>query len=82
MKKYMLYLDDGHDVFKVFVPAKNEKMAREFVKGNGEVVAVKDVTEDYLISADKVASALRNACFGKAEIDFILRSLVEFNIAN
>lgn len=45
MKKYMVYMDDGRDCFKAAIPAANEKAARKYVEGNGEVVAIKDVTE-------------------------------------
>lgn len=31
MKKYMVYMDDGRDCFKVAVPAKTEKEARKYV---------------------------------------------------
>lgn len=80
MKKYMVYLDDNTDCYKLAIPAKDEKTAREYVQGNGEVIAVKEVTNDYPISADKVAQALQNAGFGKYEMDFITRALQEINI--
>lgn len=80
MKKYMVYMDDGKDCFKVAVPAKSEKAAREYVKGNGEIIAVKDITEDFPISAEKVASALLSAHFGEIEIDLITRCLQMNNI--
>lgn len=75
MKKYMVYMDDGRDCFKVAVPATNEKEARKYVEGNGEVIAIKDITEDFPISLDKVAQALTNAQFGQVEIDLITRCL-------
>ena len=75
MKKYMVYMDDTRDCFKVAVPAKDEKTARKYVEGNGEVIAVKDVTNDYPISLDKVSDALKNARFGQIEIDLITRCL-------
>lgn len=75
MKKYMVYMDDGRDCFKVAVPAMSEKEARKYVEGNGEVIAIKDVTEDFPISLDKVAQALKNAQFGQIEIDLITRCL-------
>lgn len=81
MKKYMVYLDDGKDCYKLAIPAKDEKAAREYVQGNGEVIAVKEVTNDYSISVDKVAQALQNAGFGKYEMDYITRALQEINIA-
>ena len=74
-------MDDGKNCFKIAVPAKNEKAAREYVKGNGEIIAVKDVTEDFPISADKVAEALLSAHFGEIEIDLITRCLQMSNIA-
>lgn len=80
MKKYFVYMDDGHDVYKVAVPAKDEKTVRAYVEGNGEVVAIKDVTSDYFISSEKVTNALKNSGFGSAEINFIIRALEECNI--
>lgn len=80
MKKYMVYLDDGKNAYKVAIPAKDEKAAREYVQGNGEVIAVKDVTQNYPISADKVADALKNASFGQIEIDLITRALQQIDI--
>ena len=41
MKKYMVYLDDGKDCFKAAIPAANEKAARKYVEGNGEVIAAR-----------------------------------------
>lgn len=78
LKKYMVYMDDGSEnggCFKVAIPAKNEKEARKYVEGNGEVIAIKDVTEMYPIDADKVAKALANAKFGRTETMFMLRAL-------
>ena len=73
-------MDDGKSCFKIAVPAKNEKTAREYVKGNGEIIAVKDVTEEFPISAEKVANALLSAHFGEIEIDLITRCLQMNNI--
>ena len=81
MKKFMIYMDDGRDCFKIAVSAKNEKEARQYVEGNGEIIAVKDVTKDYPISIDKVVDALINANFGCDEIAFIERCLTINNIA-
>ncbi len=75
MRKFMVYMDDGRDVYKLAIPAADEADARKYTEGNGEVISVKDVTEDYPISLDKVVEALRLAQFGQAEIDFISRCL-------
>ena len=80
MKKYMVYMDDGKNCFKIAVPAKNEKSAIEYVKGNGEIIAVKDITEEFPISTEKVSNALLSAYFGEIEIDLIIRCLQMNNI--
>lgn len=82
MKKFMVYLDDGDHVYKVAIPAKDEKAAREYVQGNGEVIAVKDITVDYPISAEKVSQALKKASFGETEINLITIALQQINICD
>lgn len=81
LRKYIVYLDDGYDAMRLFIPAENEESARHYVRGNGEVVAIRDVTEEYPISLDKVCKALESASFGKAEIDLIMRTLLGTGIA-
>jgi hypothetical protein len=46
-KKYIAYLDDGESVIKVAVPANNAAGVKRDVAGNGEIVKIKDVTEEY-----------------------------------
>lgn len=77
MKKYMVYLDDGNNVFKLAIPANSESDVREYVRGNGEIIAIKDVTSDYPISMPKVRAALKDADFGDYEIDFISRVITD-----
>lgn len=81
MKKYMVYMESGNDLYKVAVPADSEKKAREYVNGNGDVLLVKDVTEEYYIDAYKVAGTLLDAGFGEKEVDFIVRTLQQTRIA-
>lgn len=81
MKKYLVYLDDSTDCFKVAVPANDEKAARKYVEGNGEIIAVKDISDDYPIDLNKVVQALRSAQFGQIEIDLITRCLSFNDIA-
>lgn len=52
MKKYMVYLEIKEDVFKMAVPAKNEDDALAYVKGNGDVIAIKDVKPRHAESMD------------------------------
>lgn len=82
MKKYFVYLESGDDVIKVAVPANNEKEARAFCEGNGEVIAIRDITDRYPISKDYIAKALINAGFGQTETDLVTRALYTIGIAD
>lgn len=81
LKKYMVYLDDGQACFKVAVPAESVAKAEEYTSGNGEIIAVKDISEDYPISIEKVIDALKQADFGQTEIDLIARTLRDTGLA-
>lgn len=81
-KKYSVYIDDGQNCFKVAIPARNEAEARKYVEGNGEVIAVKEITEDFPISVEKVETALSMYGFGQTEKDLITRTLLMTNIAD
>lgn len=74
LKEFLVYLDDGHDAFRVPVPAANLEAAKEYVNGNGEIVAIKDVTGEYPIGLENVREAL-NTHFGETEMALILRTL-------
>lgn len=84
---FMVYVDggtdhDGNDIMmKIAVPAKDEQDARDYVAGNGEIIAVRDVSDEYRISASRVYDALENAGFTQHEIDFIVRTLQRTEIA-
>ena len=80
MKKYMVYLEDSENVYKIAVPADSEQEAIEFCRGNGDLVAVKDVTEEYQISEDKITKALLNSGFGRIETDFVIRALYKIRL--
>ena len=77
MKKlnvYSVYLDDRKDVFRVTVPAASKKDAAEYVRGNGDVVAIKPADlQD--IDLDALADTLKRAQWGQMEIDIITRAL-------
>ena len=82
LKKYIVFLDDRDNCYKVAVPAENEAAARKYCEGNGEIIAVKDATEDYPISASCVLEALNARGFGKIEKDLIIRTLLISGIAD
>ena len=77
MKKltvYNVYLDDGQSAFRVTVPAASKKDAADYVKGNGEIVAIKPADlQD--IDLDCLADTLKRAQWGQEEIDVITRAL-------
>lgn len=72
MGKWRVYLDDGDICMKIAVPG-TKKDAIRFVEGNGEVIAVRDITDEVPISESKVREALERASFGKTEMDLIVR---------
>ena len=84
---FMVYVDggtdhDGNDILmKIAVPAKDEQDARDYVSGNGEIIAVRDVSDEYRISASRIYDALEKANFTQHEIDFIVRTLQRTEIA-
>lgn len=84
---FMVYIDggtdhDGNDILmKIAVPAKDEQDARDYVSGNGEIVAVWDVSDQYRINASRVYDALGKANFTQHEIDFIVQTLQRTEIA-
>lgn len=85
--KYLVYIDggsdhDGRDVLmKIAVPARDEQDARDYVYGNGDIVAVREVSDDIRINAGRVYDALEKAGFSQTEIDFIVRTLTRTEVA-
>ncbi len=76
LKIYKVYIEDTTNgkCYSTFVPAENEKEAVKFCDGNGECVAVKDVS-DYKIYLDALTETLTNNGWGRAEIEIITRTL-------
>lgn len=75
MKIYKAYLDDGKNLYKVFRPSDSKKSFIEQYGGNGEIIKIEDVTEDFPISLQKVYDALSIAHFGEVEKDIIISCL-------
>ena len=80
MNVYDLYMDDGHSTFKVTVPATSVKSAKEYVQGNGDIVAVKP-SELQDIDLNCLADTLKRAQWGQQEIDVITRALAQCGLA-
>lgn len=81
LRIYKVYMADtdretGEDhAFIVTVPAEDEDKARDYCAGNGEIIAVRDVTDEYPIDIDSVVDALKVAGFGRIECDIVGRAL-------
>ena len=80
MNIYDLYMDDGHSTFKVTVPATSVKSAKEYVRGNGEVVAIKP-SELQDIDLNCLADTLKRSGWGQQEIDVITRALAQCGLS-
>lgn len=78
---YKVYLEDKTNIYSVIVPAKSKKEATEYCRGNGELVKIKDITDDTPISVSSVYDALTSANFGQDEIDIVCR-LIQNNLKN
>lgn len=81
MRKFIVYIDDSEACFKLAISAETAKKAAEQVRGNGEIIAIKDVTDDYPIDLSKVKAALEKSEFGRLEIDWITNTLNNVGLA-
>lgn len=79
-KVYNVYLEDKDNVFKVTVPAENEKKAIEYVKGNGEVIKVKLNPDLQNIHLETLADTLLRNGWGQLEVDIITRTLAQVGL--
>ena len=76
MKKlnaYKVYLDDGEMTYSVMVPAENKARAKEYVKGNGEVIAVKE--SEITIDVGTIVLELQRLGYDKDGIALLARTL-------
>ena len=82
LKKYIAYFEDNQGIFKCAVAAKDKKEVRKYMKINGNVIKIKDVTKKFPISIEKVDAVLHQADFNEFEIEFILGALRKTNICD
>jgi len=68
-------IDAGDSAFKVNRLARDEQDFNSMYGGNGEIVRLRDVTEDFPISENSLRSALESANFGEAEIQAMVHLL-------
>lgn len=72
---YDVYVDDGYELSKVIIPAESESKAKDYVKGNGEVVATKKDPFVQDIDTGCLAQTLIDNGWGQAEISVIVKGL-------
>jgi hypothetical protein len=74
MKKlYKVIFEDRDNVYREYIPADNEEAAETYVAGNGDIISIKDVTEDFPISLAHLSNTLSKAGYGRPEMDAIIR---------
>ena len=78
---YKVYLEDRINTYSAIIPAKSKKEVIEYCQGNGEIIKIKDITNDTPISVSSVYDALTSANFGQDEIDIVCR-LIQNNLKN
>ena len=79
MSVFDLYMDDGEATYKVTVPAFSKKDAKEYVEGNGKVVAIKP-SELQDIDLNCLADTLKRSGWGQKEVDIITRALAQIGL--
>ena len=75
MRAYEMIIDSKDSVFKCVRPAENVKQLKYIYGGNGEMVRIKDVTEEYGIDLSYLRDVLtgkRGGHFGEIETDLII----------
>lgn len=75
MRAYEMIIDSKDSVFKCVRPAKDVKQLKYIYGGNGEMVRIKDVTEEYGIDLSYLRNVLTGKCnghFGEIETDLII----------
>lgn len=80
MRKYFCYIDDGKNVYKLAVAAENEDKARALAKRSlycvpEKIVAIKDVSNEIVISKSRVFDALKHSGFSDDEASFVIGAL-------
>ena len=77
MRLFECIVNDGEDIYKTLVTAKNKKELLNVYSGNGDFEKIKDVTNEYFTeeSVDCLDESLKSTGWGEAERK-ILRALL------
>ena len=79
-RKFFVYIDDGTSACRIPVSADSMESAEKYVKGNGDVIIIRDVTSEYEIMAHDVAKALLNSGMDESKVVFILTALLQTRV--
>lgn len=81
MKLFECIIDDGNNVFKSKVAARNKKELLSVYGGNGDFVKIKDITNEYFThqSVDILVEDLHRCGWGNEEC-IILKALLQQHI--
>lgn len=82
MKIFRCIIDDGKDVFKTYLAAKNKKDLLSKYAGNGDFEKITDETKEYFTfeSVNKLRDSLTHTGWSKPETELIC-ALLEDHIA-
>ena len=76
LNKYLVYIDNGKQTTSKALTATSKKSVMKALEGQGEVVAVKNLTEDHPLKADTIREVLQaSGKFDKLELDWIIHAL-------
>ncbi len=70
-KLYKAIFETDTEAFKVYRTASSVSAFKTIYGGNGDIITIKDVTEDYPLNISLIIKALKNAGFSEIEIDAV-----------
>lgn len=76
LRKYRVVIDTGENNFiEAFIPGRSISDVKRYCSGNGKIVHIQDITNEYKISHSRVSNILRNSGLTDIEYRFIVRAL-------
>ena len=81
MRLFKCIIDDGCDIFKTFVPARNKNELLKVYGGNGDFIIIEDVTNLFINNniINAIEADLQKAGWDEIQIRFI-KAILERNI--
>lgn len=79
LKVYECIIDDGKEVYKEVLTAKNKKQLLDIWGGNGSFEKITEVTNQYPLSLDSIMQAVIDKGFGIAEQRLLIEILRNYD---